>query len=127
MNMLFRRVEKSQQQTRKLLGQIESDERAQDEYISGPMQKAEIYGHKQAAYQQLYEEPDMTMPVQLPLVESGDQSKVSSTLEVNLCRRASEEIQLLDSDNSVTKKETTVEVDARESEAFFKELTTAQQ
>ena len=73
----------------------------------------------------MYEEPDMTMPVQLPLVESGDQSKVSSTLEVNLCRRASEEIQLLDSDNSVTKKENTVEVDARESEAFFKELTTA--
>ena len=46
MNMLFRRVEKSQLQTRKLLDQIESDERAQDEYISGPMKKAEIYGHK---------------------------------------------------------------------------------
>ena len=73
----------------------------------------------------MYEEPDMTMPVQLPMVESGVHSKASSALEVNLCRRASEEIQLLDSDNSVTKKEITVEVDGRESESFFKELNTA--
>ena len=63
--------------------------------------------------------------MQLPMVESGGQSKTSSALEVNLCRRASEEIQMIDTENSMTKKEITIEADANESEAIFKEIAEA--
>ena len=77
--------------------------------IGEPLKKAELYGQAQAIQKQVYDQHQQ-IEESAQLWATAEQSRDSSSaLEVKLCRRASEEIPLVDSEPSVTKKETTIE------------------